>query len=274
MKQLPRLRVGQSLLGHIRNDHTMKDLDCGVIIVRARHKEEQDTACKLLISKCIEVNLFEIIMELVNDPTLSLNGASFILKISRDSEREYKCFSLMYSKYGLEYIPQFFKIEFHNSSQLLWSGILTRKSTEVLSIERIRYHYLHSQELANRIMTIVQAVHSCGIIHSDIKPSNFLVDDHKIKIIDFDISLIPAHDTMNHSMFNGDVSFRSPHKPNTADNPTEEQVMKLYESDTYSCELIMALIHLPGEYTCTTLALRPFNIKLMELYKEFKQATL
>ena len=38
------------------------------------------------------------------------------------------------------------------------------------------------------MLEAVQAIHNLGVIHSDLKPSNFLVVNDEIKLIDFNIS--------------------------------------------------------------------------------------
>ena len=39
-----------------------------------------------------------------------------------------------------------------------------------------------------KMLEAVQAIHSLGVIHSDLKPANFLVVNDEIKLIDFNIS--------------------------------------------------------------------------------------
>ena len=39
-----------------------------------------------------------------------------------------------------------------------------------------------------KILEAVKAIHDNGVIHSDLKPANFLLVGHEVKLIDFNIS--------------------------------------------------------------------------------------
>ncbi|CCH45200.1 Serine/threonine-protein kinase [Wickerhamomyces ciferrii] len=70
------------------------------------------------------------------------------------------------------------------------SYVLTKRLELPLDIEFVRFH-------ANEVLKCVKAVHDAGIVHSDLKPANFLFVKGMLKIIDFGIAnAVPDH-TMN-----------------------------------------------------------------------------
>lgn len=70
------------------------------------------------------------------------------------------------------------------------SHVLAKRLDVPLDIEFVRFH-------ANEILKCVKAVHDAGIVHSDLKPANFLFVKGMLKIIDFGIAnAVPDH-TMN-----------------------------------------------------------------------------
>lgn len=70
------------------------------------------------------------------------------------------------------------------------SHVLAKRLDVPLDVEFVRFH-------ANEILKCVKAVHDAGIVHSDLKPANFLFVKGMLKIIDFGIAnAVPEH-TMN-----------------------------------------------------------------------------
>lgn len=70
------------------------------------------------------------------------------------------------------------------------SHVLAKRLDSPLDVEFVRFH-------ANEILKCVKAVHDAGIVHSDLKPANFLFVKGMLKIIDFGIAnAVPEH-TMN-----------------------------------------------------------------------------
>jgi serine/threonine-protein kinase len=48
------------------------------------------------------------------------------------------------------------------------------------------------RDVVNQICKGLQAAHSAGVVHRDLKPGNILIDDHKqVKIIDFGLAALP-----------------------------------------------------------------------------------
>lgn len=70
------------------------------------------------------------------------------------------------------------------------SHVLAKRLDVPLDVEFVRFH-------ANEMLKCVKAVHDAGIVHSDLKPANFLFVKGMLKIIDFGIAnAVPEH-TMN-----------------------------------------------------------------------------
>jgi serine/threonine-protein kinase TTK/MPS1 len=68
--------------------------------------------------------------------------------------------------------------------------VLAKRLDFPLDVEFVRFH-------ANEVLKCVKAVHDAGIVHSDLKPANFLFVKGVLKIIDFGIAnAVPEH-TMN-----------------------------------------------------------------------------
>jgi len=64
------------------------------------------------------------------------------------------------------------------------------RSSQGLSIDRIR-------DLWRQMLEAVQVIHNNRIVHSDLKPSNFLLVGRQLKVIDFGIAKKIANDTTN-----------------------------------------------------------------------------
>ncbi|KAG2381942.1 hypothetical protein C9374_005734 [Naegleria lovaniensis] len=196
------------------------------------------------IVKQIEFSLFEISIQEDHEENMEHSNQSiYILKFSRDVEREFKCFKHMYSYYRYEYIPQYFIIE-NNASLSKWKAIATRKSYSPLNFDSITLsQQLNARVMAKRVFEIVKAMHDCHLIHNDIKPDNFIIDsqDGKLKIIDFDMSYISVDESMSPSIFCGDKLYRSPNKMTHSTTNDETWMQNQIQSDLYSCGLVMAL---------------------------------
>lgn len=67
------------------------------------------------------------------------------------------------------------------------SQILNRRLSDPLDVEFIRYY-------AREMIQCIKVVHDADIVHSDLKPANFVVVKGKLKIIDFGIAnAVPDH---------------------------------------------------------------------------------
>lgn len=66
-------------------------------------------------------------------------------------------------------------------------------------------------EIACQICKGLYALHSCGIVHRDIKPDNIIIrNDNTVKIIDYDISKIYKSDKLSDTQALGTVGFAAP----------------------------------------------------------------
>ncbi|KAH3675591.1 hypothetical protein WICMUC_002680 [Wickerhamomyces mucosus] len=70
------------------------------------------------------------------------------------------------------------------------SHVLQKRLDYPLDVEFIRFH-------SNEILKCVKAVHDSGIVHSDLKPANFLFVKGVLKIIDFGIANAVPENTVN-----------------------------------------------------------------------------
>ncbi|ONH67334.1 Serine/threonine-protein kinase MPS1 [Cyberlindnera fabianii] len=67
------------------------------------------------------------------------------------------------------------------------SHVLAKRLDIPMDVEFVRFH-------ANEVLKCVKAVHDAGIVHSDLKPANFLFVKGMVKIIDFGIAnAVPDH---------------------------------------------------------------------------------
>ena len=77
------------------------------------------------------------------------------------------------------------------------------------------------------MLEAVQAIHELGVIHSDLKPSNFMVVNDEIKLIDFNIS----NDTHERTSITiqtecGTIEYMAPETFLTEDNNEKSKVNK------------------------------------------------
>ena len=89
--------------------------------------------------------------------------------------------------------------ERHTLSVLMEMGEsdLNRVLTLRLNSEDATFDVTFTRYFWKEMLECVQAVHQYGIVHSDLKPANFLLLQGKLKLIDFGISNAIADDTVN-----------------------------------------------------------------------------
>ena len=89
--------------------------------------------------------------------------------------------------------------ERHTLSVLMEMGEsdLNRVLTLRLNSEDATFDVVFTRYFWKEMLECVQAVHQYGIVHSDLKPANFLLLQGKLKLIDFGISNAIADDTVN-----------------------------------------------------------------------------
>lgn len=118
------------------------------------------------------------------------------------------------------------------------SQVLTQRSKEPFDMEFVRYHF---QEM----MKCVKVVHDADIVHSDLKPANFVFVKGMLKIIDFGIAnAVPDH-TVNIYRDNqiGTPNYMAPETlvaMNFTKNDSEQAKWKVGKpSDIWSCGCIL-----------------------------------
>ena len=89
--------------------------------------------------------------------------------------------------------------ERHTLSVLMEMGEsdLNRVLTLRLNSEDATFDVTFTRYFWKEMLECVQAVHQYGIVHSDLKPANFLILQGRLKLIDFGISNAIADDTVN-----------------------------------------------------------------------------
>ena len=86
-----------------------------------------------------------------------------------------------------------------------FAHLLQQRSTVPLSLNFVRYYW-------EQMLLCVSAIHSEKIVHSDLKPANFLLVSGRLKLIDFGIAKAIGNDTTNISRDQqvGTVNYMSP----------------------------------------------------------------
>eukprot|EP00842_Homolaphlyctis_polyrhiza_P001963 jgi/Hompol1/2768/HPOL_001550-RA len=114
--------------------------------------------------------------------------------------------------------------------------LLNLHQNDVLSINTIRIYW-------EQILQAVQAIHEQNIIHSDLKPANFLFVQGSLKLIDFGIAKTIPNDTTNikRDYQTGTANYMAPEAISCAGgNDTREEYYKLGRaSDVWSLGCIL-----------------------------------
>lgn len=116
--------------------------------------------------------------------------------------------------------------------------VLSSRLHMALDLEFVRYH-------ASEILKCVKAVHDAGVVHSDLKPANFLFVKGVLKIIDFGISNSIAEHTINvyRESQIGTPNYMAPEALMEAGNSVERGNSATWKigkpSDVWSCGCII-----------------------------------
>ena len=120
------LKINQTWNGHLIRDEQFGN---HLIIVNYNNPSTDINTCLVKVVKCHEVNIYEI----------TINDEFYILKFSRDLEREFKCLKYLHNqtdKNISSLIPQYFKMEFTGRISK-WNAILTQKFNHTLSVNSV-----------------------------------------------------------------------------------------------------------------------------------------
>ncbi|KTW29349.1 hypothetical protein T552_01304 [Pneumocystis carinii B80] len=117
------------------------------------------------------------------------------------------------------------------------SHLLAKQHQRPLDINFVRLYW-------DQMLQAVQAVHDQKIVHSDLKPANFLLVEGSLKLIDFGIAKAIGNDTTNIHRDSqiGTINYMSPEALSEAhsNTPGEQKVMKLGRaSDIWSLGCIL-----------------------------------
>ncbi|VUG17335.1 DEBR0S2_04500g1_1 [Brettanomyces bruxellensis] len=109
-------------------------------------------------------------------------GEVSILQRLHDEERVVKLLDYSTSKKNLMFVMEFGEIDL--------AHVLANRSGKPFDLEFVRYH-------TREIIKCVEAVHRAGVVHSDLKPANFVFVRGVLKLIDFGISNQVSDHTVN-----------------------------------------------------------------------------
>ncbi len=109
-------------------------------------------------------------------------GEVSILQRLHDEERVVKLLDYSTSKKSLMFVMEFGEIDL--------AHVLANRSGKPFDLEFVRYH-------TREIIKCVEAVHRAGVVHSDLKPANFVFVRGVLKLIDFGISNQVSDHTVN-----------------------------------------------------------------------------
>lgn len=109
-------------------------------------------------------------------------GEVSILQRLHDEERVVKLLDYSTSKKSLMFVMEFGEIDL--------AHVLASRSGKPFDLEFVRYH-------TREIIKCVEAVHRAGVVHSDLKPANFVFVRGVLKLIDFGISNQVSDHTVN-----------------------------------------------------------------------------
>ncbi|KAJ3214504.1 hypothetical protein HK099_006839 [Clydaea vesicula] len=109
------------------------------------------------------------------------------------------------------------------------------KQNSTLSPNFIRMYF-------EQILRAVHAIHEENIIHSDLKPANFMLVEAELKLIDFGIAKTISNDTTNihRETQTGTVNYMSPEALNFVETSSQQKYLKLgRSSDVWSIGCIL-----------------------------------
>jgi serine/threonine protein kinase len=124
----------------------------------------------------------------------SQNGRIVALKFETDADtpqlpNEYKMYRTLQ---GMDGVPQIYSMFEHHKSNVLVMDSMGPSLEELFVRCGRRFSLKTTLMIADQIIRILEWVHSCGVLHRDIKPQNFLVGRgelaNKIFLIDFGVS--------------------------------------------------------------------------------------
>ncbi|PVU89393.1 hypothetical protein BB559_005117 [Furculomyces boomerangus] len=115
------------------------------------------------------------------------------------------------------------------------AGLLKNHGSKPLSMNFIRLYW-------EQMLNAVQAIHDAKIVHSDLKPANFLLVKGNLKLIDFGIAKAIGNDTTNihRDQQIGTVNYMSPEALQDTSAGSGKRLMKLgRSSDVWSLGCIL-----------------------------------
>ena len=119
-----------------------------------------------------------------------VNEKTVALKVSQEKQtHEAKILAYM-NRESVDFVPTLFWYgKFGNNTCIATTFYETTFQSHVETIwNKDLYPYLKVLGICVQLITIIEGVHSAFIVHSDIKPDNFMIERNNVVIIDFGLA--------------------------------------------------------------------------------------
>ncbi|CAB4061244.1 TTK [Lepeophtheirus salmonis] len=191
-----------------------------------RHSKENKVKEKEMLGKGGSSQVLEVI---------DTQGSLRAVKVVDMFLEKLQCYNRVIKMYDYQYCKQEAKLYVVMEKGETDLGSILRNE---LSDTKIKFYW---EEMLN----VVKIIHEAGIIHSDLKPANFLLVSGMLKIIDFGIStsIQSDHTSVITNSLGGTCNFMSPEAIQGIDSDVGSPKVKIsFKSDVWSLGCILYLM--------------------------------